>query len=546
MARKAATGCLLLAWALAAALLLTPRPTAAQVAPVYRLWSPAMLVDAAAAHVSTVTPSKRRFVRYVAFNAVAPAKRYRKLMALSGLMNSLSRSDLITLAQEVPGTEAALGWVDLSLYRIDPAAFDRLGQLGSGPAPFHEPYYHVDGVLAGKGYTRKGAARTETVKVWKDVGYYVRPDGSTTNDARGPDGREYVWRKAGRQEFTVTRPVKTAVALSPALNQATALGLAALTESNFPIFEWNWLSFNAFVEPRYHELLGLDDSVNSALRLANANEGLADKVGSKLRAAVLFSKVAERNRILERTPTAVKHGRGSYQQSYDFLTSIRAQNVLADVLIEDADANEIIFNLPNGNLAYFVADANGRRLDVAAANVAQDKRKKFKDFQVWVGYKCASCHMQENGWIEVDDEVRQFAAGRITLFADALTKSDPRRGERVRQQYLQTDYNELLRQDQAVVVASLRASTGGSQLGMTPPEWVGEMDSSIREYLDEPVSIEQLSLELGRPAGQVKLAIAAVPGLDNTLPGFLNGRRQRRDQIEVAFGQIATVLYLKP
>lgn len=445
----------------------------------------------------------------------------------------------MALPQAVPGTEGALAWVDLSLYRDrrDPkalakfvAAFDRVSELGSGPAPFREPYYHVDDVYY------------ESETRYREANYGLYYDSYGNGYRETGVGRKWRTDEVRKVPYTV-RVKKNRVALSPALNKATAVGVAAVTKTNFPIVEYRWFLANALVEPRYHELLGLDDSEASVLKLADANERKTDDLGAQLRGAVLFSEVAHRNRLLERTPTRLKYGRGSFHRSFDFKTSLAAQDVLKDTLTVNADAHEIIWTLPNGLQGYYVSDAKGKRLDKADADIAISRRGRWHDPQVRTAFVCMDCHLRQKGWIEVDDEVREYAKKEITLAVSVFEKGEKDRGRRVRQKFLQADFNELLQADQTVVETAVRAATGG-KAGLTCAETAREVMESIAEYLQEPVTLAQLARELGVPQARLVRAIEKTPGLDHALVGLRINRTQRRDQTEQIFGQIATVLYL--
>lgn len=508
---------------------------------VYRSWTKAELVDLAAVHASKLDKSQAKFVRYIDLSAVAPAGRAAALKALGFVLSSFSLSDEISPCQEVPGSEGALAFVDLSTLRAkgDDAglkqlllAYENVGELGSGPAPFPEPYYHltVDTVVKA---TEVKEEYTVPVKV--------------TVLVRDQYGNQY-YREETRRETRVrvkktpARAVRQ-VLVGPQLNEATALGLTALTGTSQPIYEFRWLCANALYEPRYHELLGLDDSVDSVKKLSGVDERTADLKGAQARGVVLRSEVALRNRALERTPLAnVRYGRGAFNQSSDFKTSVRKQDVMKDLLLAKVDAHEIIWSLPNGLPGYFVVNGDGVRLDKADSDVAVAKRLKFRDPQVRTALACMACHMPEKGWIEVDDAARRLALKPVKLYADALDENGRARGERIRQKYLSVDFNELLRADQAVVEVAVRsATTGPDGRSLTCAETARVVVESARSYLDDDLSLAQLSLELGYPQADVLKALS-TKGLDPVFAEPASAGKGRRDQTEAGFAQIATVL----
>lgn len=531
---------------------------------VYRAWTKAEIVNVAASHASRADKPTQMYLRYVDLSGIAPRDRLEKIQTLGYVVNSLSRTDLLAPVKAVAGTELAVAYFDLSLLRDRDdskglaqlcVAFDDLGRLGSGPAPFPEPYFHA--VVTTKvpeevvsGYSdqyAKEATETYTAQVRKKDSY----------------GRDYtVLQKDGRwlpEYETVTRtrvvPAKTAprakarakgkkvtVALASHLDRATAIGLAAIARTEFFVFDYRWFLANALVEPRYHELLGLDDTEDSAKKLAFVDEALAAKAGSQLRGAALFSEVAHHNRVLLRTPTQSRNGRGTYWESKDFKTSVDLQDVLKDLLIDRADAEEIIFTLPNGLQGFFVIDADGKRLDKADGDVANNKRSKFKDTQVRTAYMCIGCHLPDKGWIAIEDEVRELAKKQVTLIADAFGKGkgkDTKRGDRIRQQYLSDDINELIAIDQALVEASVKRATVGLDSSATARHVI----DTIYDYNEGKVDIAVLSRDLGHPTEAVEFAMRTT-GLDPVFASIASGRKGRRDQIEAGFNQIATILYL--
>lgn len=527
---------------LAALLCLLPVVGGRQVV-VYRLYTKADLVDAASVHASRFAKSRQPYLRYVDLAAVPPAERPEKMQVLAFVINSLSLNDDPVLVHEVPGTEGALAYVDVSRMRERHdvrglkkllTALDRLGELGSGAAPFPEPFYHAVAVV-------------ETEDVREPYTVTVKKTDQYGREFKQWDG--YAWQPVYETvtRYRMVKGKKTKkVALGPWLNKATAVGLSLLTRTEWPVFEFHWFVTNAMTEPRYHELLGTDDTEASFQKLFSLDEKTADRRGSQVRGCVLFSEVAHHNRILERTPTTLCYGKGTYQSSYDFKTSVNLQDVLKDLLLDEADAKEIIANLPNGLLAFAVFDGKGKRLDKADGDVANNRRGRFRDSQVRTAFHCLQCHLPDRGWLEVDDEVRALMAKPVKLLADAVSKDDERRGDRIRQKFLRVDFNSLLQTDQAVVEAAVEAATRlGNPRGLTCPRTAKLLIDVIFDYLEAPVTLQRLALELGAPQEEV-LAAIQTEGVDPVLVMLRSGRKCRRDQIEAGgFVQAATLLYLR-
>ncbi len=521
------------------------RPLSRPVAPrdtIYRLWPQCDLYDAAAAFASRLTRKQSYYARFVSFQARTPETRLRALQGLAKTINGISTSSVMCLPQFVPGCEGALAWFDLSQLRElgDEKglaqlviAWERLGELGSGRVPFHEPYSHVD----------EETDAYEITYETQEYGYYVDRYGRAVGNEPGP-GLTWKTTRTVQVPTEKKKAHKThKVALSPALNKASAIGLAALTRSNFPLFDYRWFVTNALAEPRYHELLGLDETEESVFRLADIDEVASDAKGATTRAAILASEVGESNRFTERKPTSRRYGRGSFHKSFDYLRAIRVDDVLKDVLRKEAAANEEIWTLPNG-LQGFSVQVKGKRVDKADADIAQFRRGGWHDQQVRTAFMCMDCHERERGWIPPDDAVREMANHSITLAVRAAEKEDKDRGRRIRQKYLSIDFNELIAQDQVVFEAAvLAATTLPGVKGMSCAEARREVIETIRDYLQTPVEMKQLAFELGVTYKALVRCIEASPGVDHVLVGLRTGQKQRRDQTEVAMGQIATLLY---
>src|SRR5205823_12880982 len=77
------------------------------------------------------------------------------------------------------------------------------------------------------------------------------------------------------------------------------------------------------------------------------------------------SGIALNNRVVERHIARY----GAYWRSYDFRGSQGEQNIFRDPVTLHANGGEFIFSLPNGMQGYFIADAEGRRLDKAPIDI---------------------------------------------------------------------------------------------------------------------------------------------------------------------------------
>ena len=171
-----------------------------------------------------------------------------------------------------------------------------------------------------------------------------------------------------------------------------------------PFVHVDWFIATASLPPLYHDILGLpetDKELETRLEV-DVVENLRNAAGKRVwRAGFNESGVSNHNRVVERHISRY----GAYWKSYDFAGSVGTQNILTHPLSFEHDGGEIIFNLPNGLQAYYLADAGGRRLDAAPINIVRNLAAS--DPTVRNGLSCIGCHTE--GMKDFEDEVRGVA-----------------------------------------------------------------------------------------------------------------------------------------
>ena len=168
-----------------------------------------------------------------------------------------------------------------------------------------------------------------------------------------------------------------------------------------PFVHVDWFLATASLPPLYHDILDLP-ATNRELeeRLeVNVFENLRNAAGKRVwRAGFNDSGVSNNNRVVERHASRY----GAYWKSYDFAGSVGTQNVFMHPLSFTHDGGEIVFNLPNGLQAYYLADAGGNRLDAAPINIVRNLAAS--DPTVRNGLSCIGCHTE--GMKTFEDQVR--------------------------------------------------------------------------------------------------------------------------------------------
>ena len=171
-----------------------------------------------------------------------------------------------------------------------------------------------------------------------------------------------------------------------------------------PFVHVDWFIATASLPPLYHDILDFPET-NRELEArleVNVVDNIRNAPGRRVwRAGFNDSGVSSNNRVVERHLSRY----GAYWKSYDFAGSIGTQNIFTHPLSFTHDGGEIIFNLPNGLQAYYLADAGGNRLNAAPTEIVQNPATS--DSTVRNGLSCIGCHTE--GMKTFEDQVRGVA-----------------------------------------------------------------------------------------------------------------------------------------
>jgi mono/diheme cytochrome c family protein len=263
-----------------------------------------------------------------------------------------------------------------------------------------------------------------------------------------------------------------------------ARACAALTECALPYVRADWFVKVASQPPLYYDLLQLprtEQELEKMLGLDTASKIKQERVA---RAGFNGSGVSNNNRIIERH--ASQHG--AYWKSYDFAGNTGARNVfehpLGPVPGETGfhhDGGEIIFSLPNGLQAYFLANARGERLDKGPITIVSDPKQG--DHAVVAGVSCMSCHAR--GIIEKADQIRpHIEANRAAFPAEEA--------DTVRALYPPREVFAALQQQDAE-----RFTTAARKTGVQPGQ--AEPIVALAKRFEDDVSLAQTAAEAGLP-----------------------------------------------
>ena len=218
------------------------------------------------------------------------------------------------------------------------------------------------------------------------------------------DLRDYEW-EIGRNRWTqieAVYPYKIDFnAPTQTVLREKLLLLREAMDCEVPFVDVDWFLATASLPPLYYDILDLpetDRELEARLEV-DVVENIRNAAGKRVwRAGFNDSRVSNNNRVVERHLSRY----GAYWKSYDFAGSVGTQNIFTHPLSFEHDGGEIIFNLPNGLQAYYLADAGGNRLDAAPINIVSNPAAS--DPTVRNGLSCMGCHTE--GIKDFEDQVR--------------------------------------------------------------------------------------------------------------------------------------------
>ena len=303
--------------------------------------------------------------------------------------------------------------------------------------------------------------------------------------------------------------------------QETLKRLRQTMDCEVPFIHVDWFLATASLPPLYHDILDLpksDRELEARLEV-NVAENIRNAPGKRVwRAGLNDSRVSKNNRVVERHASRY----GAYWKSYDFAGSVGSQNIFTHPLSFEHDGGEIIFNLPNGLQAYYLADAEGKRLDAAPINIVSNPAAS--DPTVRSGLSCIGCHT--TGMQTFTDEVR----GVIKRAANP-----PFNKEYALRLYTdETTMDTLIDEDTQRYQQALEA-TGGVLGGIEPVQ-------RFYEAFSRPLDAANAAASVGLETQVFLKRIRQNVGLQNLGLLVLENGTIKRDTWTSKFSQVASAL----
>jgi mono/diheme cytochrome c family protein len=148
-----------------------------------------------------------------------------------------------------------------------------------------------------------------------------------------------------------------------------------------------------------------------------------------IRAGTTRSRISRQDRLIE--GHEIEARQGVYYQSFDFQDD-QNESIFQDPFGFNEGGREAIFTLPNGMLAYLIADANGNLVE--DSDILLDNSQN--NFRAVTSVSCSNCHVA--GFIPVKDEVREVVESNAIVFLQDGTLNQEQL-EQLREVYLEPE-----------------------------------------------------------------------------------------------------------
>jgi len=175
------------------------------------------------------------------------------------------------------------------------------------------------------------------------------------------------------------------------------------TQTNFPVMFADQMMDTAVIGNLYYAIVDVDVTQPLATFISdklgiNVDEDIANE--DAVRAGTTQSRISRQDRLVERHDIQVRNG--ALWQSFDFEDNAN-ESIFEDPFGFTPGGTEAIFTLPNGMLAFIIADAAGNIVE--DSDILLDTNQN--NFKAITSVSCSNCHA--TGFIPVVDEVRDIA-----------------------------------------------------------------------------------------------------------------------------------------
>lgn len=380
-----------------------------------------------------VAAELRPHTRYVSFANVPARERAEAAAALSFVLNSVSRADVIARPTVVPASDERLWRISLADYALPAEVWEFLAS--------HDPYWHL---------------RTQVV-----------PPATTTRNTKTKPAVQTVVTDGGWLDLTVAARLRELSLSSGALLRGDYFLTKATTTADAGVY-YELAGIGAD-EATFFRELGVDVRAIDRLR--------ADEGANMIRSLVTFKP----RRVVRRQGPL-----GGAWHTYDTAAATPERDPIRNPTSFVYDAGEHIAAKRNGLHLYALFDAVGKRQASVPDVIAKDTSDPHGSGIVVPMISCVRCHL-EDGLRPVANDQRKLARSGIELYA-----ASPSEAQRLASFYL-SDLEKKLTRDREDFAAAVATATGG----MKPSAVATALVRCVRLYQDELVDRAAAARELG-------------------------------------------------
>lgn len=285
----------------------------------------------------------------------------------------------------------------------------------------------------------------------------------------------------------------SANAQAVALRGPEADALQDLIGTRTPLLHAHEFARSALTASVYYALLDAPESLVELRRTLGIPPDLDAEPNAYWRAIVTRSTVSRQDRVLLRYRAPADGP--LFWHTLERLPDTALTNALVDPLAREGDESSVMYTLPNGLLAYYLAGPDGARLD--ESRVLLDTAQS--DFVPRTAPSCMRCH-SDGGVMPARDQLRSYAA------------TDPNGRFSARELALLAEVYPPQEELDALIEADrLRVGDAQGRVGVRGPSVAGLLDELVRTH-DRDVAPALAAAELFVSPADLERRRAELPG----------------------------------
>lgn len=251
------------------------------------------------------------------------------------------------------------------------------------------------------------------------------------------------------------------------------------------------------------------------------------------------SIVAKHNRELQLLPSVYGREAKFMWRTFDTKSNVGKESVIENTVGTVAHAGrEMIWSLPSGLHAYYLANGTGDQVGEVPIDIASDPFDPH-DERVINAYKCISCHGPAQGIQPFSDIIQKLMLSPQAYLLNYSKKKNPELYKSAEDYYLYDTPAAIRRQQQAYI--NVIADVAGENRANLTPEAQRQLTTTtsrayvgtINSYLHETIDLKAAAKEMGLDIKEAELYL--LRSGNQSLLAVAAGQRIARDTFEQAY-----------